>query len=216
MYELSIVIPTRNRADALLKAILGIEQSTHISHEIIVVDGASTDATNGVLMLAGSIMATRLRVIREGTNLGFAAACNKGVAIARGHYVCVLHDDVHPQDGALEAAVDRLERAGENTIVALSVGDSRATKVNGTTLVDFPVARRQTFIDVPLDAGLRSGAATLEWSLRAGAAGKSVQHSTKSSLTSHADGARENLTGRAERQTVLDRAAQTRTIRKAA
>jgi glycosyltransferase involved in cell wall biosynthesis len=216
MYELSIVVPTRNRADALLKAILGIEKSTHISHEIIVVDGASTDATNGVLMLAGSIMATRLRVIREGTNLGFASACNKGVAIARGRNVCVLHDDVHPEDGALEAAVDRLDRAGDDTIVALSVGNSRATKVHGITLVNFPVARRQTFIDVPLDTGLRSAAATLEWSLRASAAGKTVQPTTKSSLTSHADGAWENLTGQAERKAVLDRAAKTRTMRKAA
>lgn len=216
MFELSIVIPTRNRADALLKAILGIEQSTHISHEIIIVDGASTDATDGVLMLAGSIMATRLRVIREGTNLGFAAAVNKGVAIARGRNVAVLHDDVHPNDGALEAAIDRLDRADDDTIIALSASDSRPTRVGGTTLVEFPVARRQTFIDVPLDAGLRSGAATLEWSLRAVAAGKAIQAPVKPTLISHSDGQYQNLTGQAERQAVIDRASKTRSVRKAA
>ena len=44
MFDLSIVLPTRNRADHLLKALMGIERGTHCTYEVIVVDGASTDS----------------------------------------------------------------------------------------------------------------------------------------------------------------------------
>ena len=47
--ELSIVLPTCNRAALLEKCLSSIVAGTQISHEIIVVDGASSHATQQVL-----------------------------------------------------------------------------------------------------------------------------------------------------------------------
>lgn len=219
MFELSIVIPTRNRADALLKALMGIERSTHSTYELVVVDGASTDATHGVLMLASSIMGSRLRVIREAAGVGFGAACNKGIAIARGRNVCVLHDDVHPLDGALDAAIEQLDEDGNATILALLSSASPATEpalgrtidgvrysashARGTLVAEFPIARRQTFTALGFDESLKTTAATIDLSLRAWAAGNTVAAALASPLASHHEAPKED---RSEVEAVLSAA----------
>lgn len=206
MFELSIVIPTRNRADALLKALMGIERTTHSTYEVIVVDGASTDATNGVLMLASSIMGSRLRVIREAAGVGFGAACSKGIAIARGRNVAVLHDDVHPLDGALDAAIEQLDQDGGVGILALLAEATPATEpavtrvidgvrysashARGTLVAEFPIARRQTFLALGFDDALKTTAATVDFSLRAWATGHTVSAALASPLASHREAAK--------------------------
>ena len=203
MFDLSIVLPTRNRADHLLQAIMGVERNTHCSYELIVVDGASTDSTNDVLMLAGSIMGPRLRVIREGKQLGFAAACNKGIGIARGRNVCVIHDDCHPLDGAFDRAVAQLDGRDDEdkTIVALFarpdaemniaqeriVGGKSAAigHVRGTLIAEYPLARRQVFEALPFDTSLKTSAAIVEFSFAAWTSGNQIVPAIDAVLEEH-------------------------------
>ena len=203
MFDLSIVLPTRNRADHLLQAIMGVERNTHCAYELIVVDGASNDATNDVLMLAGSIMGPRLRVIREGQQLGFAAACNKGIAIARGRNVCVMHDDCHPMDGAFDRAVTQLEERQDDdkTILALFarpdaemniaqeriVADKSAAvgHVRGTLIAEYPLARKATFDALPLDETLKTSAAIVEFGLSAWSTGHAIVPAADAVLEEH-------------------------------
>ncbi|HQY88021.1 MAG TPA: glycosyltransferase family 2 protein, partial [Tepidisphaeraceae bacterium] len=87
MPDLSIILPTCNRAEHLLNTIMEIERRTHIDFELIVVDGASTDSTSDVLQLAHSILGNHLRVIREPKREGFVRAVNKGFRAATSPFI---------------------------------------------------------------------------------------------------------------------------------
>jgi GT2 family glycosyltransferase/glycosyltransferase involved in cell wall biosynthesis len=66
--------------------------------EIIVVDNASSDKTMSVLKKFAA-QATRLRVIANESNLGFAAGNNVGLRAANGEYVVMLNNDTYVTRG---------------------------------------------------------------------------------------------------------------------
>jgi GT2 family glycosyltransferase len=117
----SIVVPTFNRRDRLQRCLDKIGQNVATPHEVIVVDGGSTDGTRewlsqlqpkqenpplSPLMKGGG----RVRVIFETRRAGAVAAFNKGFRAATGDYVMWLNDDAYPLPGAVEAAVAIIER----------------------------------------------------------------------------------------------------------
>lgn len=108
MFDLSIVIPTCNRAVSLSSCLDAVRSHTQCIYEIIVVDGASSDSTAEVLRAAQSSLGERLQVIREGEREGFVRATNKGFRAARGRYLTWLNDDARPLSGALDRALDQL------------------------------------------------------------------------------------------------------------
>lgn len=101
----SIVVPTFNRLDRLRICIDKIRQHVTCPHEVIVVDGCSTDGTPEWL-----IAQPDLRVILEDEREGAVKAFNKGFRAAEGDYVMWLNDDAYPLPGSVEAAVEMIER----------------------------------------------------------------------------------------------------------
>jgi GT2 family glycosyltransferase len=101
----SIVVPTFNRYERLRRCVDNIRRNVSCPKEVIVVDGGSTDGSRE--WLAGQ---TDLRVILETGREGAVKAFNKGFRAATGHYVTWLNDDAFPLPGAVEAAVDLIER----------------------------------------------------------------------------------------------------------
>ncbi len=55
--ELSIILPTCNRAPLLTRALELLQQTTHCDYEVVAVDGASDDQTAQVLAQAAQAMA---------------------------------------------------------------------------------------------------------------------------------------------------------------
>ncbi|CAN5396185.1 hypothetical protein BH09PLA1_BH09PLA1_31830 [soil metagenome] len=162
MLELSIILPTCNRASLLEKALAAIESGVRCSHEIIVVDGASADHTPEILTHAARAMDDRLRVIREDRREGFVRAANKGFRTARGKYMTWLNDDARPVNGALDLAVKQMESADDDVAfvamfhrwhslknVAYETDHRgrtyRLCHVRGTLYANFPIGRRETF-----------------------------------------------------------------------
>jgi len=64
-YDLSIVLPTCNRAPLLERALASIAFHTGCRHEVIVVDGGSSDHTTDILQRARHSLGDRLKIIRE-------------------------------------------------------------------------------------------------------------------------------------------------------
>ncbi len=192
MFDLSIVLPTCNRGELLMKALMAIDRATHCSYEVIVVDGASTDSTSQVLFLASSIMGHRLRIVREGRREGFVAAANKGFRLARGRNLCWLNDDARPLDGALNNAIDQLDQSPDSVGVVAMYHPWHQPKniayraheagkhfhlchVRGTLYANFPMARRETFERLGyFDPRYYVCAADPDFSLKAWDAGLSV------------------------------------------
>jgi len=101
--RVSIIIPVHNKSTITRQCLetLLAGPVSGIDREIIVVDDGSTDATPS--MLAG--YRERVRVIRNDTALGFAGACNAGVAAARHDLLVLLNNDTIPIEGWLQALV---------------------------------------------------------------------------------------------------------------
>jgi GT2 family glycosyltransferase len=86
----SILITTYNSAKYLKTCLESALQQDYADREIIIVDNASTDGTRTVLREFG----TRLRVIYNDTNRGFAAGQNQAIALAGGDWLFSLNPDV--------------------------------------------------------------------------------------------------------------------------
>src|SRR5687768_10371573 len=109
MFDLSIVLPTCNRAKLLERALTALWSGVQCDYEVIVVDGASTDETPGLLKQAVMAFGDRLKIIREPKREGFVRATNKGFRAARGRNLMWLNDDARPLGGALDTAVAQMD-----------------------------------------------------------------------------------------------------------
>ena len=101
----SIVVPTFNRFERLRRCIEAIRATVERPREILIVDGGSTDGTREWLARQAD-----LRFIAEERREGAVKAFNKGFRAATGFYIMWLNDDAYLLPGAVQAAVDLLER----------------------------------------------------------------------------------------------------------
>lgn len=99
----SVIIPVYNawaHTRACLRALR--ETLPHFRGEIIVVDDASTDETAAALEECSRVD-DRLRVIRNESNFGFIASCNRAAEAASGEMLVFLNNDTVPLTGWLSA-----------------------------------------------------------------------------------------------------------------
>lgn len=93
MPRVSIIMPTYNRADTILRAVESIRSQPVEDWELVVIDDGSTDATRDLLAGVGD---ARIRVFSQ-ENQGTAPARNHGFREARGDLIAFLDsDDVWP------------------------------------------------------------------------------------------------------------------------
>ena len=86
----TVIIPTRDRADLLPRAVASALGQTWTALEILIVDDGSVDDTAGVL---AGFDDPRIRVLRRHTPGGVSAARNEAVRAARGDYLALLDSD---------------------------------------------------------------------------------------------------------------------------
>lgn len=85
--KISVIIPTWNRADTIVRALHSVLQQTVKAHEIIVVDDGSDDDT--AQRLAEFTGVTRLFQ----SNAGVSSARNRGIRAATGDWIALLDSD---------------------------------------------------------------------------------------------------------------------------
>ncbi|MEO0250185.1 MAG: glycosyltransferase family 2 protein, partial [candidate division WOR-3 bacterium] len=106
--DLSVIVVNYNTRD-LLRACLRSIRSARYTLELIVVDNASSDSSPE--MVRQEFPSVHL-IVNE-TNRGFGAACNQGLAIARGRYALILNADVEAMPGALDRLIEFMDSRSE-------------------------------------------------------------------------------------------------------
>jgi GT2 family glycosyltransferase len=99
--QISVIIPTFNRAWTLARAVDSVLAQTYAPKEVIVVDDGSTDPTPEVLAAYGD----RIRVLVQ-PNRGVSSARNLGIRCSRGEFIALLDSDDQwkPEKLACQAA----------------------------------------------------------------------------------------------------------------
>jgi hypothetical protein len=121
----SIIIPTHNRRDMVVRLLKSIIASTYKTIEVIVVDDASTDGTSGAIEKAFSHNKL-IRVERNKTNLFAAGSRNVGTRKSKGKYLFYIDDDNVLDKHAISELVRVFEddkKIGELGLVNLSYRD---------------------------------------------------------------------------------------------
>jgi glycosyltransferase involved in cell wall biosynthesis len=139
--DFSIVVPTFNRPDSLVRcldAITRLEYPT-TGFEVIIVDDGSKMPLDGAV--SPFIGALQIRLLRR-ENAGPACARNSGIRAAKGRYVALTDDDCAPSADWLDQLADRFRKDSECGVVG--------TAVNG--LVENPYSEAsQILIDFLLE-----------------------------------------------------------------
>ena len=106
MLRCSVIVVTYNSAEAISAC---LEALAREDCEIVVVDNASQDAT--VQHVEEFVAWHELRLLANDSNLGFAAAANRGAREASGDVLLVLNPDAIAEPGAVNALLQCMESA---------------------------------------------------------------------------------------------------------
>lgn len=100
----SILLVLYNRAELSLVCLRSIRKTVDFPHELIVIDNASSDASEDLMK-----QVVGLTYIRNESNRGFVEACNQGAELAKGKHLLLLNNDAQLKEGSLQAALKTLE-----------------------------------------------------------------------------------------------------------
>lgn len=114
----TIAIPTFNRATLLRGCIHAALTQSYGNIEVLVSDNASTDETGTVLK---EFKDSRLRVVKQDTNIGLLPNWNACLAAAAGDYIVFVSDDDRISSRFVERCVDVIgNRSQVPVVVALT------------------------------------------------------------------------------------------------
>lgn len=122
---ISVVVPTRNRAERLRALLASLGGQEAPSFEVVVVDNASEDDTLSVIAEADARADTHVHAIHLPQPMGPAVARNRGWRAARGELIVFTDDDVVAPDGWLAALHDAHRRQPEALVQGRTDPDPR-------------------------------------------------------------------------------------------
>jgi glycosyltransferase involved in cell wall biosynthesis len=129
---LSVIIPTRNKADHLRWTLTGLaRQQSATPFEVVIVVDASTDDTMTTVQTFAEKEASwsNFQVIELTENVGRASARNTGIQAALGDYAIFLDDDSIPASNLVHAHASVLADASTSSPV-VTIGVIRALETS--------------------------------------------------------------------------------------
>ena len=140
----TIVILTWNQLEYTKACLASIAANTPEPYELILIDNGSVDGT--VAWLREQVSSdSRIRLIENTENRGFAAGCNQGINAARGEYILLLNNDTVVTPSWLAGMKELLNRYPDVGIVG-------------------PMTNSASGVQVVTDAGYSSLAELSVWS----------------------------------------------------
>ena len=101
--KISIIVPALNEADGIAAVLAGLAPLRNRGHEVIVVDGGSSDNTRELARTADRVISAPR---------GRASQMNAGAALARGEVLLFLHADTRLPENADERILQGLAASG--------------------------------------------------------------------------------------------------------
>lgn len=146
---LSIVIANWNTKELIkecLESIFETHKNELSNYEIIVIDNASDDGSREYLRELGS----KIILIENPDNLGYAKACNQGMKIAKGKYILLLGSDTIIQENTLSECINYLETDDKAGAVSCRLLNTDGSIQN--SLKKFPALKNAFFTYLSLDS----------------------------------------------------------------
>lgn len=118
MPAISVIVVTHESADCIASCLNSLRRhAPERSHEVIVVDNASSDRTAAVI----EEDYPEVRLVRSDRRRGFAANCNIGARLARGVILFLLNPDARITPGSVDALADYLDAHPSVAVVGPSL-----------------------------------------------------------------------------------------------
>jgi len=115
----SIILPTHNGARWIGSAIKSVLSQTYENFELIIIDDGSTDGTEAAV---NSVSDSRVRYVKNETNVGIQRSLNRGLLEAHGAFIARIDDDdVWIDSHKLEKQARYFENHPECVLVGTSV-----------------------------------------------------------------------------------------------
>jgi O-antigen biosynthesis protein len=113
----SIIVPVSNQFEFTQQCLASLKEHTRPAWELIVVDNGSNDGTAAYLAGARDMASVPVTVVTNTKNIGFPAAVNQGLRLARGEYLVLLNNDVVVTDAWLDQLI-ALVNAKRSSVVS--------------------------------------------------------------------------------------------------
>ena len=138
--RVSIIIPTYNRADLIVRAIKSLQKQTVDNFEIFVVDDASTDNTGEVIK---DLNDDRIKYIRLPENKGQCISRNIAIKQANGEFIGFLDSDDEWLPEKIEKQIRVFEESDDPKLAAVYCGYIEKDEVRNKTM-SFTIDRNET------------------------------------------------------------------------
>jgi hypothetical protein len=103
--RVSVIVVNWNGRAYLERCLRSLAAQTLAAHEVVVVDNGSSDGSVDVLRDRGAV-----RLVALPSNVGYGAALNAGMRVARGQYLLALNNDTELAPNCLHALVSAADR----------------------------------------------------------------------------------------------------------
>jgi glycosyltransferase involved in cell wall biosynthesis len=111
MPRVTVIIPTYNRSELLVKAVSSVLDQSFGDFELLVIDDCSPDDTRSKIEGIGD---SRVAYFRNPENKGVSGSRNFGIERSRGEFIAFLDDDDEWLPGKLEKQVKVLDESPSN------------------------------------------------------------------------------------------------------
>ena len=111
---ISVIIPTYNRANTILRSVNSVLNQTYEDFELLIIDDGSTDNTK---VLIEQLDDPRIRYIYLGANGGASNARNKGVEYANGEWIAFQDSDDAWKPNKLQMQMDYASNHPEYSMI---------------------------------------------------------------------------------------------------